>query len=229
MFDHSFYLFHNLLYILIEGVSVSGDGRKVLELTFQDVPTLQLLHIRSLAQPPAEKHQNHVLNHCDFSWPCPVLFKPAVVSSLCAFSRGIPYVSISHPNRGCGASAEALPTSGTVEEARFCRLRILHQIISRCQDAASQVQLPCNVDCTRPRQLRHYSTIRHSLQALFNWVVMGCWGATPLVSLVTACIICRRRSLTGSHSRHPQPPVVHWATGTLISPSLHQFSLFFVT
>lgn len=100
------------------------------ELTFQDVPTLQLLDIGSLAQPPAEKHQNHVLNHFDSQCPPvsprpvpsrPVLFKPAGVSSLCAFSRGIPYVSISHPNRGCGASAEALPTSGTTNEARGLR------------------------------------------------------------------------------------------------------------
>ncbi len=122
----------------------------VFELTFQDVPALQLLHVRSLAQPPAEKHQNHVLNHFDF--PCPILFKPAVASSLCAFSRGIPYVSISHPNRGCGASAEALPTSGIVEEAQFSGLRILHQIIFRCQDAASQGQPPYCVYSTPPQQ-----------------------------------------------------------------------------
>lgn len=32
-------------------------------LTLQDVPTLQLLHGRSLAQSPAEKHQNYVLDH----------------------------------------------------------------------------------------------------------------------------------------------------------------------
>lgn len=74
------------------------------------------------------------------------------------------------------------------------------------------------------------STIRLRLQALFNWVVMSCWGATPLVSLVTACIICSRRSLMGSHSRHPQPPPdVHWATGTVILPTLHQLILFLVT
>lgn len=58
-----------------------------------------------------------------------ILFKPAVVSSLCAFSRGIPYVSISHPNRGCGAWAEALPTSGITDEEpnSLSVLRILHQ------------------------------------------------------------------------------------------------------
>lgn len=37
------------------------------ELTLQDVAALQLLHVRSLAQPPAEKHQNHVLDHVDLS------------------------------------------------------------------------------------------------------------------------------------------------------------------
>lgn len=42
---------------------IFGSSFAVFELTFQNVPTLQLLHIRSLAQPPAEKHQNHVLNH----------------------------------------------------------------------------------------------------------------------------------------------------------------------
>lgn len=163
--------------------------------------------------------------------PCPILSKPAVVSSLCAFSRGIPYVSISHPNRGCDASAEALPTSGIVKEAQFSGLRILHQIIFRSQDAASQVQLPYCVYSTPPQQHRHSSLLPATdYRRFLNWVVMGCWGATPLVSLVTACIICRRRSLIGSHSRHPQPPpVVHWATDTLILPKLHQFIIFLVT
>lgn len=35
---------------------------------------------------------------------------------------------------------------------------------------------------------------------------MGCWGETPLVSLVTACIIRGGRSEAGSYWRHPQPP-----------------------
>lgn len=39
--------------------------------------------------------------------PCPIPLTPARVSSLRS------YVSISHPNRGCAASAEARPTSGT--------------------------------------------------------------------------------------------------------------------
>lgn len=85
------------------------------KLTFEDVPALQLLHIGSLAQPPAEKHQHHVLNHfllCPprrglAAAPCPIPLRPAPVSSLRS------YVSISHPNRGCAASAEARPTSGT--------------------------------------------------------------------------------------------------------------------
>lgn len=32
-------------------------------LTFEDVSALQLLDCRSLAQSPAEKHQNHILDH----------------------------------------------------------------------------------------------------------------------------------------------------------------------
>lgn len=32
-------------------------------LTFEDVSALQLLHSWSLTQSPAEKHQNHVLDH----------------------------------------------------------------------------------------------------------------------------------------------------------------------
>lgn len=42
--------------------STRADGGHQL-LTFQDVPPLQLLHGRSLAQPSAEKHQNYVLHH----------------------------------------------------------------------------------------------------------------------------------------------------------------------
>lgn len=38
------------------------------------------------------------------------------------------------------------------------------------------------------------SAVRHWLQALLSWVVMCCWGATSPVSVVTACIISRRRS-----------------------------------
>lgn len=89
----------------------------IFQLTFQDVPALQLLHIGSLAQPPAEKHQNHVLYHFSSllcptgrglaADPCPIPLTPAPVSSLRS------YVSISHPNRGCAASAEARPTFGT--------------------------------------------------------------------------------------------------------------------
>lgn len=91
--------------------------------------------------------------------------------------------------------------------------------IVRSPDSASQMQTPCCVHCTAvPQQLLF--TIRHRLQALLNWVVMGCWGATPLVSLVTACIICKGWSLMGYHSRYPQPPPdAHWSTGTVIVPS----------
>lgn len=54
------------------------------------------------------------------STPCPIPPTPARVSSLRVLSTGTPYVSISHPNRGCAASVEARPTSGTAaEEARF--------------------------------------------------------------------------------------------------------------
>lgn len=41
------------------------------ELTLENVAALQLLHVRSLAQPPAEKHQNHVLNHVASLSPLP--------------------------------------------------------------------------------------------------------------------------------------------------------------
>lgn len=47
-----------------------------------------------------------------------LLLKQLVVSSLSAFSKGIPYVSISHPDRGCVVSAEALPTFGRVFEQK---------------------------------------------------------------------------------------------------------------
>lgn len=43
-----------------------------------------------------------------------VRIKQVAVSSRRASSRGIPYVSISHPNRGCAAWAEGLPTFGRV-------------------------------------------------------------------------------------------------------------------
>lgn len=56
------------------------------ELTLQDVAALQLLHVRSLAQPPAEKHQNHVLNHVDSPPPPRLASKPVLISSLRAFS-----------------------------------------------------------------------------------------------------------------------------------------------
>lgn len=39
-------------------------------LTLQDVPALQLLHGRPLAQSPAEKHQNYVLDHLLSSTRC---------------------------------------------------------------------------------------------------------------------------------------------------------------
>lgn len=48
-----------------------------------------------------------------------------------------------------------------------------------------------------PRPILSADTLRLRPQALLNWVVIGCRGATPLVSLVTACIICRRRSFDG--------------------------------
>lgn len=44
-----------------------GAGTQLL--TFQDVPPLQLLHGRSLAEPSAEKHQNHTVHH---GGPCEV-------------------------------------------------------------------------------------------------------------------------------------------------------------
>lgn len=44
-----------------------GAGTQLL--TFQDVPPLQLLHGRSLAEPSAEKHQNHIVHH---GGPCKV-------------------------------------------------------------------------------------------------------------------------------------------------------------
>lgn len=151
------------------------------ELTLQNVAALQLLHVRSLAQPPAEKHQNHVLNHVDSQPPPCLASKPVVISSLRAFSWGTPYVSISHPDRGCGASAEALPTSGTAEEARLStELMRGPQML--------------HVRHLEPRTLLLYYPTLATAQALFNWVVMGCWGETPLVSLVTACIIRRGRS-----------------------------------
>lgn len=56
------------------------------ELTLQNVAALQLLHVRSLAQPPAEKHQNHVLNHVDSQPPRYLFSKPVLISSLRAFS-----------------------------------------------------------------------------------------------------------------------------------------------
>ncbi len=145
MFRSALFIWIDDIFLIVSFRRSGGVETAVFKLTFQDVPTLQLLHIRSLAQPPAEKHQNHVLNHFDFNCLLPVRFKPALVSSLFAFWRGIPYVSISHPNLGCGASAEALPTSGIIEEAQFSRLRTLHQIIVRAHDAASQVQLQYRV------------------------------------------------------------------------------------
>lgn len=100
-----------------------------------------------------------------------ILFKPAVVSSLCAFSRGIPYVSISHPNRGCGAWAEALPTSGITDEEpnSLCFENSPPKFISRFRDAASQVQLTC---CDQ--QLRHSSLLSASDYRRFS---TGSWWA----------------------------------------------------
>lgn len=107
----------------MDTIGFSGQGIldlkiEVFQLTFEDISTFELFNIRSLAQSPAEKHQNHVLNHCACKFQFPSLSKPAALSSLRAFSRGTPYVSISHPNPGCGdALTEALPTSGIVKRS----------------------------------------------------------------------------------------------------------------
>ena len=99
---------------------------------------------------------------------------------LCCFGRGAPHIwNNSRKKRGFSGAGW-----------------ILHQFISRCQDAASQVQLP-PVRFTVHWPILSANTLRLRLRALLNWVVIGWRGATPLVSLVTACIICSRRSFDG--------------------------------
>lgn len=63
------FTFHNINWInTVDVSSIIADTHDLynnasVELTLQDVPTLQLLHRRPLAQPPAEKHQDYVLDH----------------------------------------------------------------------------------------------------------------------------------------------------------------------
>jgi len=52
-------------------------------LTFEDVSALQLFHRWSLTQSPAEKHQNHVLDHFH-------AISKSVCDSLISVSVGIP-------------------------------------------------------------------------------------------------------------------------------------------
>lgn len=100
----------------------------------------------------------------------------------CARSReGSPYVSISHPNRGCGASAEALPTSGTVEEARLSCLRILHQVMLRSADAASHVvfTLSCPPRTTGAFELGRDGLLRRDSPSFPGYCMHNLWKAEP--------------------------------------------------
>lgn len=63
--------------------------------------------------------------------------------------------------------------------------RACPRVNARTADAACQARRAPNPPL--------YSPTLVTAQALFNPVVMGCWGETPLVSLVTACIIRSRR------------------------------------
>lgn len=57
-------------------------------LTLQNVPALQLLHCRPLAQSPAEKHQNYVLDHVFLPQHPSIVF--SVLSLLLALGALVP-------------------------------------------------------------------------------------------------------------------------------------------
>lgn len=64
------------------------------------------------------------------------------VSSLRAFSRGTPYVSISRPTRGCAAWAEALPTFGRDKEKEALIL-LVRELSTKLELGVSELHLVC--------------------------------------------------------------------------------------
>lgn len=69
-------------------------------LTLQNVPALQLLHCRPLAQSPAEKHQNYVLDHVFLPQHPSIVF--SVLSLLLALGALVPVrraPRAAHPKR----------------------------------------------------------------------------------------------------------------------------------
>ncbi|MEQ2174723.1 hypothetical protein GOODEAATRI_010777, partial [Goodea atripinnis] len=94
----------------------------------------------------------------------------------------IPYVSISHPNRGCDIWAEGLPTFGRVKNASIIPVKRIPppSFIPRCHRAASLQR-----ETTPSLQHRHSPSLLSATSAFEAGRDGLVRGASPLVSLVT--------------------------------------------
>lgn len=143
------------------------------------------------------------------STPCPIPPTPVRVSSLRALSTGIPYVSISHPNRGCAASVEARPTSGTAaEEARFSPgFEVYFSPPAQCASSCRMSGAAAARRCVRSTPLYYPPQSTSAFQVGRDVLPGRDSPPTPLVSLVTACIMCKGAELERAPTHGiPLPP-----------------------